>query len=197
MKNNIVMKRKMVIVLFAMVLIMGLVVNQTLAWLTDKTEDVVNTFTYGDINITLTETTGATYKILPGNDIVKDPKVTVKAGSEPSWLFVKIVEVNWPVTDPLRKVNYTVVSTGGWSQLKDASNNDVPGVYYREVDAVSDDTDFAVLLNNKITVSNTLTKAEVNAAIALQPKLTFTAYAVQRDGTNLTTPAAAWDVVAP
>lgn len=195
MKNNIVMKRKTAIVLFAIVLIMGLVVNQTLAWLTDQTKDVVNTFTYGDINITLTETTGATYKILPGNDIVKDPKVTVKAGSEPSWLFVKIVEENWPVTDPLRKVDYAVVSTGGWSQLKDASNNDVPGVYYREVDAVSDDTDFAVLLNNKITVSNTLTKAEVNAAIALQPKLTFTAYAVQRDGTNLDTPAAAWAVV--
>lgn len=195
MKNNIVTKRKTAIVLFAIVLIMGLVVNQTLAWLTDQTVPVVNIFTYGDINIDLTETPVETYKILPGNDIRKDPKVTVKAGSEASWLFVKIVEANWPVTtNPERKVDYTVDTE--WLQLKDASDIDVPGVYYREVPAVLENTYFAVLLDNEITVSDTLTKAEVNA-MTLQPTLTFTAYAVQRDGEHLLTAAEAWAVAVP
>ncbi|MGN1231703.1 MAG: hypothetical protein ACI4TP_07365, partial [Anaerotignum sp.] len=43
-------------------------------------------YTYGDINIELEETTGTTYEIVPGNDLTKDPKVTVKAGSEDCWL---------------------------------------------------------------------------------------------------------------
>ncbi|MBS6457766.1 MAG: hypothetical protein KH544_07255 [Firmicutes bacterium] len=55
-----------------------------MAYLTSKTQVITNTFTVGNINIELTETKPENQqaKIIPGVDIVKDPKVTVKANSE-------------------------------------------------------------------------------------------------------------------
>ena len=178
---------KVFLSLLALVLVVGCAVGGTIAWLTATTEPVVNTFTYGKIKIDLAETTGTEYKIIPGVNISKDPKVTVKADSEACWLFVKVAEKGTFVTD---KVTYSI--TNGWKVL-DATNH--PGVYYREVDAVTADTDFYVLAgdetypNGGVTVSENLTKAEVNS-VATQPKLIFTAYAVQKDGIN--TAAEAW-----
>ncbi|MDY2983073.1 MAG: hypothetical protein SOT00_06835 [Eubacteriales bacterium] len=179
---------KVFLSLLALVLVVGCAVGGTIAWLTATTDPVVNTFTYGKINIELTETTGAEYKIIPGVNISKDPKVTVKADSEACWLFVKVAEEGTFVTD---KVTYSIAD--GWKVL-DATNH--PGVYYRKVDAVTADTDFYVLAgdatypNGVVTVSEELTKAEVNSVAATQPTLTFTAYAVQKDGIN--TAAEAW-----
>ena len=161
------------IMLLALVLVIGVAAGSTVAWLTAKTDSVVNTFTYGDINITLAETTGNSYKIIPGKDISKDPKVTVKDGSEACWLFVKVEKEGDFVEN---KVTYEIAD--GWNAL-----TGVDGVYYREVGAVTADTDFAVIKDNRITVSDQLTKAEVNS-ITTQPTLTFTAYAVQQDGIN-------------
>jgi predicted ribosomally synthesized peptide with SipW-like signal peptide len=167
------------IAMLALVLVIGCAVGGTVAWLTAKTDAVVNTFTYGDINITLGETTGSDYKIIPGVDIAKDPKVTVKKDSEACWLFVKVEEENWPTfteSDGTRKVKYGIAD--GWTALTGET-----GVYYREVGAVTADTSFDVLAGNVVTVSEELTKAEVNSITAEnQPKLTFTAYAVQKDG---------------
>lgn len=166
------------VTLLALVLVFGCAVGGTFAWLTAKTDPVVNTFTYGDINIDLAETTGSGYKIIPGVNIEKNPKVTVKAGSEACWLFVKVEEENWPTfteTDNTAKIAYDIAL--GWTELEGVS-----GVYYREVGAVTADTSFEVIKDNVITVSENLTKDEVNAVVAGHPKLTFTAYAVQRDG---------------
>lgn len=167
------------VTLLALVLVFGCAVGGTFAWLTAKTDAVVNTFTYGDINIGLAETTGNDYKIVPGVDIRKDPKVTVKADSEACWLFVKVEEKDWPTfkeaDGKTAKIDYKIASD--WTELEGVS-----GVYYREVGAVTADTSFEVIKGNVITVSENLTKAEVNAVVALNPKLTFTAYAVQKDG---------------
>lgn len=179
---------RLFILMLALVLVLGCAVGGTVAWLVAKTDPVVNTFTYGDINITLTETKPANQqaKIIPGVDIGKDPKVTVKAGSEACWLFVKVEEEGTFVAD---KVTYSVAD--GWTQGDDT---DIPAnVYYREVGAVTADTDFYVLNGNKVTVSNSLTKEDI--ANITQPKLTFTAYAVQKDGMD--TAAAAWAAANP
>ena len=170
------------VALLALVLVIGCVAGGTVAWLVAKTDPVVNTFTYGDINITLTETTGDDYKIIPGKDISKDPKVTVKANSEACWLFVKVEESGTFVAN---KVTYAIAD--GWTALPG-----VNGVYYREVSAVTANTDFNVLKDNKITVSSELTKTEIPTAPAT---LTFTAYAVQKDGID--TAAAAWEKAVP
>lgn len=175
---------RLFVLMLALVLVLGCAVGGTVAWLVAKTEPVVNTFTYGDINITLTETKPANRqaKIIPGVDIEKDPKVTVKADSEACWLFVEVKEEGTFVAN---KVTYSV--DDGWT--KDDGTKIPENVYYRAVDAVTTDTDFAVLKDNKICVSEELTKSDIQS-ITTQPKLTFTAYAVQKDGMD--TAAAAW-----
>ena len=167
---------KTFVAMLALVLVIGCAVGGTIAWLTAQTGPVVNTFTYGDINIELTETKPENQqaKIIPGVDIEKDPKVTVKANSEACWLFVKVEETGTFVAN---KVTYSIAT--GWTQ---GDGTNIPAnVYYRAVDAVTSDTDFAVLKDNKIYVSEELSKSDIQS-ITVQPKLTFTAYAVQKDG---------------
>lgn len=166
----------------ALVLVLGCALGGTVAWLVAKSDPVVNTFTYGDININLEETTGSSYKIIPGMNIEKDPKVTVKANSEACWLFVKVDEVGTFVAD---KVTYSIAD--GWTALTGQ-----PGVYYREVGAVTADTDFYVLKDNVVKVSDTLTKEDIKD-IPTRPTLTFTAYAVQKDG--IADAATAWSKI--
>lgn len=195
MKNRRNVSNKTVAILLALVLAIGCAVGGTLAWLISQTDPVVNTFTYGDINIDLYEheynagenklgtkevTKVDNYKIIPGVDLPKDPTVEVKANSEACWLFVKVKEENWN-----NKVSYSIVD--GWRK---GDGKSIPqNVYYREVEAATakagvsyyilkGDTTYA---NGVVTVSENLTKAEVNS-IATQPKLIFTAYAVQKDG---------------
>ena len=182
----------------ALALIVGVAGGATFAWLTAKTDPVVNTFTYGDINITLAESTGSDYKIIPGVNIGKDPKVTVKAGSEACWLFVKVEEENWPTLtygegeNAVRKVNYDIAD--GWTK---GDGTSIPAnVYYRDlgVDASNADQEFPVLKDNKITVSNTLTKIDISRISTTTPKLSITAYAIQKDGMD--SAAKAWAAIA-
>lgn len=175
------------VVLLALVLILGVAAGSTVAWLVAKTDPVVNTFTYGDINITLTETKPANQqaKIIPGVDIEKDPKVTVVGGSEDCYLFVKVVEEGTFVSG---KVTYSVDT--GWTQ---GNGTDIPAdVYYRVVTASDTNQVFNVLKDNKVIVSSDLTKAEIENLD--DATLTFTAYAVQKDGID--TAAAAWAKIA-
>ncbi len=162
---------KAFVVMLALVLALGCAVGGTIAWLTKTTDPVVNTFTYGNIDIELTETTGTEYKIIPGQDIPKDPKVTVKANSETCYLFVKVVKEGTFVAN---KVTYDIAD--GWELVEGQSN-----VYWREVSANAANQDFPVLKDNKVTVSNTLTKDDIKD-ITTDPTLTFTAYAIQKEG---------------
>lgn len=186
--------RGLVLVL-ALTLIVGVAGGATFAWLTATSDTVTNTFTYGDINITLKENTGSDYKIIPGVNIAKDPKVTVKAGSEACWLFVKVEEEDWPTLTyvdgekPVRKVNYDIAD--GWT--KGDGTNIPANVYYREVAANDANQEFPVLKDNKITVSDTLTKIDIKDILTTTPKLSITAYAIQKDGMD--TAAKAWAAI--
>lgn len=173
---------KTFVVMLALVLALGCAVGGTIAWLTKTTDPVVNTFTYGNIDITLTETVpeNRQAKIIPGKDIPKDPKVTVKANSETCYLFVKVVEDGTFVAN---KVTYTI-RADGWTK---GDGTDIPAdVYYREVPAATTDTAFYMLTGNTanpngvVTVSPELNKDEI--ATATNPTLTFTAYAIQKEG---------------
>lgn len=179
--------KKILIAVLATVLICGCVVGGTYAWLIAQTNTITNTFTVGDINITLEETiTPESLKMVPGQVIAKDPKVTVLKESEDCWLFVKIEKVN-SVDSYL-----TYAIADGWTELTEGS-----GIYYREVTSSAADQAFPVLMDNQVTVKDTVTKdqlesvAEGTARIALK----FTAYAVQKAGIN--TVADAWDKISP
>lgn len=182
------MKKKSLALVLALAMIVVCVVGGTLAWLIATTGSVTNTFTYGDINIELKET-GATaavdgsatkeFKMIPGYTITKDPKVTVLAGSEKCYLFVKVDKS----TNFDTFMTYTMET--GWTQLKDASENPVPGVFYRVVDASTADQEFGVLANDQVTVSDDVTKGMLNNLTEnTYPTLTFTAYACQYNNSN-------------
>ena len=224
MKNGKYSKRrgvasKTLVLALAVMLIVGATVGGTIAWLTDKTDAVVNTFTIGDVDIALTETRlnengtygkepeeGVTnaYKMIPGTTYKKDPTVTVKADSEDCYLFVRFDEINFP--DHYLDYTSTLTIENGW--------NRVPGellpVWYREVEASDKDQSWNLLEYNTITVNgDKVTKG--NMAMASSAKLAYTAYAVQLWKTNKPasgasdeaiaaakfTPAEAWAKVGP
>ena len=184
---------KAFVAILALVLALGCAAGGTFAWLTAQTGTVTNTFTYGDINITLTESkpTGNQAKIIPGVNIEKDPKVTVEANSEACYLFVKVEEASWPTfkeaDGTTKKISYAIAD--GWNELEGH-----PGVYYRELGFTSANTDYAILKGNIVTVSQNLTKTEIGTITGnKQFTLKFTAYAVQKDG--IADAATAWDKI--
>lgn len=174
--------KKVVALILVLVLALGGVIGGTFAWLVAKSDPVVNTFTYGDINIDLEETdTGLDedenpdtndYKMIPGQEIPKDPTVTVQDGSESCWLFVKLKKsANF---DDF--MDYDMAD--GWSLLDGTDN-----VYFRRVMADDAEKEFEVIANNTVTVKESVTKEMLNALdLDNYPKLTIRAYAVQYAG---------------
>lgn len=188
--------RRIALTACLMIAVMVASIGGTLAWLTDQTAPVVNTFTSSNIDITLTETGATTsddgqqnksFQMVPGKPIDKDPVVTVENGSEDCWLFVKVEES----TNLDQFIDYTMAS--GWTHLNNTTN-----VYYRKVSASTQDQSFSIIgynvpndddtttfVENKVLVKNTVTKANMDAleaGTAESPTLTFTAYAVQYYG---------------
>lgn len=174
--------------IMALVLTLGGVIGGTVAWLIATPDPVVNTFTYGDINIELSETDTQLdddsdpntndYKMMPGIKITKDPVVTVKAESEEMWLFVKLEKSSNFDTF----MEYTVAD--GWTAL-----SGVDGVYYQHItaeDVATADKKIAVIKDDTVTVKESVTKEQLNAldsgSSENYPTLTVTAYAVQYAG---------------
>ena len=183
--------------ILALVLTIGGVIGGTVAWLIATPDPVINTFTYGDINIALDETdTGLDgdnndntneYEMIPGEKITKDPVITVKAGSEGMYLFVKLEKsANFDTF-----MEYTMAEN--WNPL-----SGVDGVYYRWITAAAvadEDMEIHVISNDTVTVKESVTKEMLNAldapgTTATYPTLTVTAYAVQEAGNA--TAADAW-----
>lgn len=209
------MKKKTVALLLACVMVLGVAIGGSLAWLTDTSGTVTNTFTDSDINIALAETT-ENYKMIPGWTIAKDPKVTIEAGSEACYVFVKI-EKSRNYDSYLEQ--YAV--DGAWQQLKDKDNNDIQGVYYQKLTSIPAEgwSDYVLAgegtganANGYVTVKGTVTKemmdaidgivaegGDANAEINARPTLTFTAYASQlmKDNSTEFQPYEAWNNVNP
>jgi len=94
--------RKVLLMLCCALALVGVSIGATLAYLTD-TESVTNTFTVGNVSIDLNETDvdgdGTKkngYHLVPGQTYTKDPTVTIKANSEPSFvrMFVTVQDYN-------------------------------------------------------------------------------------------------------
>ena len=199
------MKKKTVILLIAFVLVIGLAIGGTYAFLTDTTGEVKNTFVAGKVAIDLYEhplkltdgkTDGKTidpnantvtavsdYKMIPGNVLQKDPTVEVLAVSEDCWVMVKVTEANNTLTSNADGKYIIWTLTDDW-ELVDGTTN----VYiYKE--AVSAGAKLQILAGNTVTVNENATAADMAAAETNQPTLSFIAYAVQAD--NITK-AQAW-----
>lgn len=213
---------KPIAMLLAIGLLVGSAIGGTLAWLTSTPDPVTNTFTVGNIEIELDESDDLDLKMIPGKTLLKDPIVTVKEGSEPSWVFVKLEKTNNPdkyleYAVRMEKTNGNVEDTY-WKQL-DATK--YPDVYYCQVKAVTADLELPVLACKDSThqncegcvkVETTVTKSDMDALLVKEndefklddngnyvydanmvPKLTFTAYAIQKAGFETATDA--WEEV--
>lgn len=189
--------KKKIALLMAVVMLFGVVVGGTFAWLSAGTTMVRNTFEVGKVNITLNEapvdkygevTSTAeadrvkanTYKLIPGHEYTKDPRVTVLAGSEPSWVFIK-VENGLSAIMPDDCLEAQILANG-WTALEGQT-----GVFYKEnVDARNADV--------KLQVFGTFTLTD-GAAVEnyTGAEITIDAYAVQDEG--LDTVSDAWATV--
>ena len=201
------MKKKILKVLAlvacAVLLVVGSIAG-TLAYMTSLTGTVTNTFTVGNVAITLDEldvdeygvavpnadparVMANAYKLVPGHKYVKDPTIHVAEGSEDCWLFVKVengisaIEGGTTIAAQM--------ATNGWTQLE-VDGVAVENVYYHAVvDARTEAKDV------KVFESFTL-KTDANVASYVDNEgnvsetIAVTAYAVQADGFN--TAAAAW-----
>lgn len=211
------MKKKTAALFLALALVVGATIGGTIAWLTATSDTVTNTFTTSNIDITLNETdadgntvTSNSYQMVPGYTIDKDPTVTVKAGSEKCYLFVKLEKS----TNFDTYLSYNVNTTGSdaWTKLDGVTDE----VYYRIVEASNSDQTFSVLAagtktfneftpaltctwgDNQLLVNPTVTKEKMNELNNQNyPKLIVTAYASQymKDNTNNFSALDAWNNV--
>ena len=175
------MKKRWLCLIIAAVILMTACVGTTFAWLISSSGTVENTFTAGNVKLTLTETTGSQYPMIPGASLDKDPKLTVLAKSESCWLFVKVE----PSAEFKLYCSYAMAD--GWIPLTGET-----GVYYRSVTKSNSNSVFPVLKDDHITVHDTVTES-VLASLPQLPTLALTGYAIQRSG--ISTPAEAWRLV--
>lgn len=178
------MKQKALVLALALTLVFGGIWGGTAAWLSAQSRAVVNTFTTSGIDITLTEKTGDTYKMVPGCTIAKDPTVTVLGGSEECWLFVKVEKSS----NFDRFMAYEIAD--GWTGLENAD-----GVYFRKTEPSADNQTFRVIKGDQVLVKDTVTYEAMDQLTPdTYPTLTLTAYACQYSKNNAAsfTPAQAW-----
>lgn len=184
-------KKALLALVCAVALVFGSVFA-TYAYLTDS-KSVTNTFTVGNVAITLDETdvdvygvkegetrvTENAYKLIPGHTYVKDPIVHVTAGSEKCYVFVKVADEIAAIEDATTIADQ--MAAKGWTKIEE-------GVYcYKDtVDASESKTDIDVPVFDNFKV-----KGEANVADYNNKTVTVTAYAVQADG--FANAAAAWD----
>lgn len=87
------LKKKTYILIICIVILFSFSMLGTVAWLTDSSENT-STFSVGTVDIDLNEadidedgnTKGNMYKVVPGRKYVKNPTVTIAAGSEESYI---------------------------------------------------------------------------------------------------------------
>lgn len=182
--------KKTLTVLLALVLVIAMSVAGTMAYLTSS-DEVVNTFTVGNVKITLDEadvdnsTDGKdrdqanSYKLIPGHEYAKDPIVHVDANSENCWLFVQVDNQIAAIEDADKSVA-SQMANNDWTVV-DATNN-----VYAYKDIVSANANVPVFTTFTVagTVDNTTLATYNNKTIVV------TAYAVQADG--FATAALAW-----
>ena len=175
-------------------MIFSLATDGSVAWLSSKTNEVTNTFTYGKIDIELSESdtnldddndsrTNTYLMDLLDNKITKDALITVKENSESCWLFVKLNQSENFKT-------YLEYEIGdGWSQLIGYT-----GIYFREVEKAEEPLTYDVFKNQSVSLKAGVTHDSLNQlTLETYPTVDITAYAVQRNCVG--TAVEAWNII--
>lgn len=194
------LSRKALVVLSLMMVLAVAAVGGTLAWLTATTTPVVNTFTTAGIDITLIETknpdgqetivdgvakpvTNWSAQLVPGKTYTKNPVVSVVRPETDVdiYLFVKFDEVNNTFIDANNEEQKVLLFTSlldgnNWTPLAGETN-----VWYRVVGKDDPTISWNLIAADTVQVNPALTKDKMPASSAT-PKLTYTAYAIQKEG---------------
>lgn len=183
--------RKALLALCCAIALVAISVGATLAYLISA-DTVTNTFTVGNVNITLDELDvddsdndndrtdrdkANTYKLFPGKSYTKDPTVHVAANSENSWIFVKVDNQIADIIDG--DLETQIITTNEWTKLS-------AGLYYKEYTSNTDETDLVVFSN--FTIRSDVDNDEL--ANYANKQIIVNAYAIQKEG--FTTAATAW-----
>lgn len=195
-------KSKALILAICAILLLSVSVFGTMAYLTDE-KAVTNTFTVGDVEITLDEIDvdeygvevdnaqrieeGQEYLLIPGRTYTKDPTVHVIADSEACYVYVKVI--NGIAAYESDAQGYTSIAgqiaANGWTALDGVAN-----VYWKAVDKSDAVQDLPVFA--EFQVDATANKVSGWDTIAASTNdVVVTAYAIQQDG--FVDAKAAWD----
>lgn len=162
----------------------------TTAYLSDISEEVVNSFDPNKVTVDLSETGDGEYEIIPGTEQDKDPKVEINASVD-SYIYVVITDT--ANTEDKTLVNYEVRDGDeGWTLLDKSKLNalDIDGdgeidltldetmqVYYKAVTASEEQQGFYILKDNKVSYDSSLKNEDMPDE---EVQLTFKAYAIQQ-----------------
>lgn len=189
--------KKTLLMLACAVMLVLVSVMGTMAYLT-STDSVTNTFTVGNVAITLDETDvdnstadadrdkANAYNLLPGHKYTKDPIIHVAANSEDCYLFVKVEDEIAAIEDA--ETVATQMSKLGWTAVDGVAN---VYVYSSAIIKKASAQDVPVFKDFTIRgdVSNTTLAGYKGKTIKV------TAYAVQKDGFENKTAAEIWNTV--
>lgn len=198
-------KSKVLITVFCAVLLVTVSVLGTLAYLTSQ-DIVVNTFTVGNVNITLDEADvnedgtvieGAdrvkenNYHLIPGQTYVKDPTITVKAKSEASYvrmlLTINCADAFDAIYAP-NKADLTTIFNGydaaNWvyeTVTRDTAKNTITYEFrYKEIVDKSETDTVLYALFDSITVPSSFDSKDMASIADL--KITVVGHAIQATG---------------
>lgn len=197
--------RKILVSLAALALVAAISIGGTLAYLTSK-DEVKNTFTVGNVTITMDETdvddstkdaardTENSYKLLPGKTYTKDPIIHVDANSESCYLFVTIKNEIAAIEDANNSVEKQMEAKG-WAKVNGVTGVNNLYVYIGTEENASDpkvvaaDADVTVFEQIAIKgegVTNEGLKDYAGKTIVVN------AYAIQAEGFSGKTAAQIW-----
>lgn len=196
-------KSKALLLTLCAVLLVTASMLGTMAYLTDN-KTVTNTFTVGQVQITLDEedtdnsTPGAdrdkanAYHLLPGHTYTKDPMVTVLKGSEASYIKMTVTFSEANALDaifaPTGGANLTSIFNGydsdNWiykGNTKDETKNTRTYEFWYKETVGAPDGDIALdALFDSITVPGAITNEQLATIKGMT--ITVNAYAIQADG---------------
>ncbi len=189
-------KKALLIAVVAIALAVVTAASVTVAWLTAESNEVTNTFTYGDIQIELWETDlegkktseGVTFAgVIPGDEVSKDPTITVKEVSEKCYVYVLITN-NLVLADksvsPVAEYN---IDAASWTKVQDIGTNSVLYRYNSTVDPSTDTSNDGVDVGvfTTVTFSKALSSANVRELENITEGIVIKAYAHQAEHAEL------------
>ncbi len=185
-------RNKAILLSLCAILLVVTTVFATLAYLTDTENTVTNTFTVGNVSITLeeskvntdgslydngtTKVTSNEYKLFPGGTYTKDPVLTVDEGSEDAWVFVSVENQISAIEDSTNAIADQIIDNG-WVIVDEDEDENV--VIYAKSTAQKAGASLKVF--DEFSVADTVNNAEFTA-LGNNTKIIINGYAIQADG---------------